>query len=31
MYFEQFPLIPYDAEGTGNPRDVTNLLRRGEP
>lgn len=28
MYFEQFPLIPYDAEGTGNPRDVTNLLRR---
>ena len=28
MYFEQFPLIPYVAEGTGNPRDVTNLLRR---
>ena len=28
MYFEQFPLIPYDAEGTGNPRAVTNLLRR---
>ena len=28
MYFEQFPLIPYDAEGTGNPRDVTILLRR---
>ena len=28
MYFEMFPLIPYDAEGTGNPRDVTNLLRR---
>ena len=28
MYFEQFPLIPYDALGDGNPKDVTNLLRR---
>ena len=28
MYFEQFPLIPYDSLGDGNPKDVTNLLRR---
>ena len=28
MYFEQFPLIPYDSLGNGNPKDVTNLLRR---
>tara|TARA_B100000900_G_scaffold363088_1_gene336815 strand:+ start:386 stop:916 length:531 start_codon:yes stop_codon:yes gene_type:complete len=28
MYFEQFPLIPYDALGDGNPKDVTNILRR---
>ena len=28
MYFEQIPLIPYDSLGDGNPKDVTNLLRR---
>ena len=28
MYFEMFPLIPYDSLGDGNPKDVTNILRR---
>jgi len=28
MYFEMFPLIPYDSLGDGNPKDLTNLLRR---
>ena len=28
MYFEQFPLIPYDAVGDGNAKDMTNLFRR---
>ena len=28
MYFEKFPVIPYDSEGTYNFKDVTNLLRR---
>tara|TARA_A100001011_G_scaffold173722_1_gene182414 strand:- start:2247 stop:2774 length:528 start_codon:yes stop_codon:yes gene_type:complete len=28
MYFEKFPVIPYDAEGTYDFKDVTNLLRR---
>ena len=28
MYFEQFPLIPYDSLGDGNPKDLTNILRR---
>ena len=28
MYFEMFPLMPYDSLGDGNPKDVTNLLRR---
>ena len=28
MYFNSFPIIPYDSTGTGNFKDVTNLLRR---
>ena len=28
MYFEQFPLIPYDSVGNGDYKYVTNLLRR---
>ena len=28
MYFEKFPVIPYDSEGTYHFKDVTNLLRR---
>ena len=28
MYFNSFPVIPYDNEGNGNLKDVTNLLRR---
>jgi hypothetical protein len=28
MYFKQFPTIPYDATGTGQTKDVKNLLRR---
>ena len=28
MYFEMFPLIHYDSLGDGNPKDVTNILRR---
>jgi len=28
MYFDSFPLIQYDAAGTGTPKDVTNILRR---
>ena len=28
MYFEQFPLIPYDSVGNGNFQLVTNLLKR---
>lgn len=28
MYFENFPLIPYDSVGDGTTKDVTNLLRR---
>ena len=28
MYFEQFPLIPYDAEGNHDFRVLTNLCRR---
>jgi|TARA_R110000796_G_scaffold540_1_gene1925 hypothetical protein len=28
MYFNNFPLIPYDATGTGELKVVTNLLRR---
>ena len=28
MYFEKYPVIPYDSEGTYNFKDVTNLLRR---
>lgn len=27
-FFQNFPTIPYDAEGNGNVKDVTNLLRR---
>ena len=27
-YFSNFPVIPYDAEGNGKLKDVTNLLRR---
>ena len=27
-YFSNFPVIPYDSEGNGNLKDVTNLLRR---
>ena len=28
MYFKQFPTIPYDSKGTGEFKDVKNLLRR---
>ena len=28
MYFNSFPVIPYDAKGDLNFKDVTNLLRR---
>ena len=28
MYFDNFPTIPYDAEGNGKFKDVKNLLRR---
>ena len=28
MYFENFPLIPYDSVGAGNFKIVTNLLKR---
>ena len=28
MYFDRFPTVPYDALGNGNPKAVTNLLRR---
>ena len=28
MYFERFPLIPYDSVGNGNFKYVTNLLKR---
>ena len=28
MYFKQFPTIPYDSTGTGQTKDVKNLLRR---
>ena len=28
MYFEQFPLIPYDSAGDGISKDVTNIFRR---
>ena len=28
MYFEQFPLIPYDSVGDGNFKLITNLLKR---
>tara|TARA_Y100000592_G_scaffold57398_1_gene89859 strand:- start:147 stop:674 length:528 start_codon:yes stop_codon:yes gene_type:complete len=28
MYFNTFPIIPYDSTGTGNLKAVTNLLRR---
>ena len=28
MYFESFPLIPYDSVGDGNYKLVTNLLKR---
>jgi len=28
MYFNSFPIIPYDSTGTGQFKDVTNLLRR---
>ena len=28
MYFERFPLIPYDSVGNGDFKFVTNLLRR---
>ena len=28
MYFDSFPTVPYDAIGNGNPKAVTNLLRR---
>ena len=28
MYFNSFPIIPYDSTGTGQYKDVTNLLRR---
>lgn len=28
MYFENFPIIPYDATGTGEFKVVTNILRR---
>ena len=28
MYFNSFPVIPYDSKGDLNFKDVTNLLRR---
>ena len=28
MYFDAFPIIPYDSAGTGQLKAVTNLLRR---
>ena len=28
MYFKNFPSIPYDSTGTGQTKDVKNLLRR---
>ena len=28
MFFKQFPIIPYDSKGTGEFKNVTNLLRR---
>ena len=28
MYFDSFPVIPYDSKGDLNFKDVTNLLRR---
>ena len=28
MYFDSFPKIFYDSKGDGNPKIVTNLLRR---
>ena len=28
MYFERFPLIPYDSVGNGDFKYVTNLLKR---
>ena len=28
MYFENFPIIPYDATGTSEYKAVTNILRR---
>ena len=28
MYFESFPKIFYDSVGQGNPKVVTNLLKR---
>ena len=28
MYFDNFPTIPYDSAGTGEFKDVKNLLRR---
>ena len=28
MYFSNFPTIPYDSKGTGEFKDVKNLLRR---
>ena len=28
MYFSNFPTIPYDSTGTGEFKDVKNLLRR---
>ena len=28
MYFDNFPVIPYDSELTGESKDVKNLLRR---
>ena len=28
MYFESFPLIPYDSAGNGISKDVTNIFRR---
>ena len=28
MYFENFPLIPYDSVGDGEFKIVTNLLKR---
>ena len=28
MYFENFPVIPYDSLGDYTTKDVTNILRR---